>query len=237
MIELRPFKALGTADYGWLDARYHFSFASYDDPDRHGWGRLLVWNDDTIAPNSGFARHGHRDMEIITYIREGAITHRDHLGNEGRTEAGDVQVMSAGKGILHEEWNLETVPTRLFQIWIEPDEKRVQPRWEQRRFPKEARTGALAPLASGRRPETGALFIHADAEVLGGVIAPGTTITHPLEPGRAAYLVCSAGVLDVDGHRLKTRDGAAIAGQTEIHLSVPRDAAGPAEVVLVDVKE
>jgi redox-sensitive bicupin YhaK (pirin superfamily) len=120
MIERRPFEQLGGANHGWLDAKHHFSFASYHDPKKMGWGPIRVWNDDAIAPNSGFPPHPHADMEIITYVREGAITHQDSLGNHGRTEAGDVQVMSAGSGVRHAEYNKEGDTTRLFQIWIEP---------------------------------------------------------------------------------------------------------------------
>jgi redox-sensitive bicupin YhaK (pirin superfamily) len=150
MIEIRPFAQLGHFENDWLNARHHFSFGHYHDPARDGLGTLLVWNDDTIAPGRGFDLHGHRDMEIITFVRQGAITHRDHLGNEGRTEAGDVQVMSAGKGILHAEYNQEDEPTRIFQIWIRPQESGVKPRWEQRRFPSADRGGRLIALASGR---------------------------------------------------------------------------------------
>lgn len=120
MIELRPFDSLGGANHGWLDAKHHFSFADYHDPARVNWGNLRVWNDDTIAPQTGFPPHSHRDMEIITYVREGAITHEDSLGNKGRTEAGDVQVMSAGTGVRHSEYNREDVTTKIFQIWIIP---------------------------------------------------------------------------------------------------------------------
>ena len=134
MIDLRPLASLGQFEIDWLSARHHFSFGHYMDPARMGVGHLRVWNDDTIAPGGGFERHGHRDMEIITYVRRGAITHRDHLGNEGRTEAGDVQVMSAGKGILHEEHNRESEPTEIFQIWIEPNQRGVAPRWEARQL-------------------------------------------------------------------------------------------------------
>src|SRR5262245_38355132 len=129
-----PFEQLGRFQNDWLNARHHFSFGSYHDPDRMGWGALRVWNDDTIRPGTGFDPHPHQDMEIITYVRKGAITHRDNLGNEGRTEAGDVQVMSAGTGIVHAEFNLEKVETQLFQIWILPNRRGVAPRWETRRF-------------------------------------------------------------------------------------------------------
>ena len=134
MIELRPHLELGGAQHGWLDARHHFSFASYYDPKRMGWGALRVWNDDTIAAHTGFPPHPHRDMEIITYVRKGAITHKDNLGNQGRTAAGDVQVMSAGTGITHSEFNEEGEPTQIFQIWIMPDEKGLPPAWGSKPF-------------------------------------------------------------------------------------------------------
>src|ERR1700722_9623492 len=129
MIERRPFNSLGGANHGWLDAKHHFSFAGYHDPGRTHWGDLRVWNDDEIAPNSGFPPHPHANMEIITYVRKGAITHKDSMGNEGRTAAGDVQVMSAGSGIRHAEYNLESEPTTLFQIWILPTREGGQPAW------------------------------------------------------------------------------------------------------------
>src|SRR4028119_140703 len=141
MIEHRPFRSLGGANHGWLDAKHHFSFASYHDPKRMNWGNLRVWNDDTIAPRSGFPAHPHRDMEIITYVRRGAITHKDNQGNHGRTEAGDVQVMSAGSGIAHSEYNMEDEVTQIFQIWIQPTEHGGEPTWGARPFPKGERAG------------------------------------------------------------------------------------------------
>jgi quercetin 2,3-dioxygenase len=150
MIELRPFAKLGGENHGWLDAKHHFSFANYHDPARMHWGNLRVWNDDTIAPGTGFPAHPHRDMEIVTYVRSGAITHRDSLGNEGRTGAGDVQVMSAGTGIRHSEWNAEDVPTTLFQIWIVPTRSGEAPGWGARPFPKGDRSGKFVVLASGQ---------------------------------------------------------------------------------------
>src|ERR1700758_258283 len=149
MIELRPFAELGGADHGWLKAKHHFSFASYYDPQRMGLGSLVVWNDDEIAPNTGFPPHPHADMEIITYVRQGAITHQDNLGNKGRTEAGDVQVMSAGSGIQHAEYNLEDDTTKIFQIWIMPRERGGKPSWDTRPFPKADRAGRFVVLASG----------------------------------------------------------------------------------------
>ena len=136
MIEVRPFASLGHADHGWLNARHHFSFAEYHDPSRVHWGHLRVWNDDEIAAGTGFPPHPHSDMEIITYVREGAITHQDHLGNQGRTEAGDVQVMSAGRGIRHAEYNRERITTKIFQIWIIPEQRGGEPSWGSKPFPR-----------------------------------------------------------------------------------------------------
>src|SRR5258708_7545388 len=149
MIELRPFANLGGADHGWLKAKHHFSFGSHYDPANMGHGSLRVWNDDEIAPNSGFPAHPHANMEIITYVREGAITHQDSLGNKGRTEAGDVQVMSAGSGIRHSEYNLEPSKTKIFQIWIEPTTQGGQPTWGAKPFPKADRSGNFVTIASG----------------------------------------------------------------------------------------
>ncbi len=134
MIEKRPFASLGHADHGWLNAHHHFSFAEYHDPERMHWGAIRVWNDDIIASGGGFPPHGHRDMEIVTYVRTGVVSHRDSLGNEGRTEAGDVQVMSAGKGIVHSEFNHEDGDTSLFQIWILPEAAGGEPGWGMRRI-------------------------------------------------------------------------------------------------------
>src|SRR3954471_8364905 len=146
MIERRPFAGLGGANHGWLNAKHHFSFASYFDPERMGWGNLRVWNDDEIAAKAGFPPHPHADMEIITYVRDGAITHRDSMGNRGRTEAGDVQVMSAGSGVVHSEYNLEPETTRLFQIWIIPDRRGAKPNWGAKQFPKERREAGFEVL-------------------------------------------------------------------------------------------
>ena len=163
MIDKRPFARLGGADHGWLKARHHFSFASYHDPDNMGWGPIRVWNDDEIAPNSGFPPHPHADMEIVTYVRTGAITHQDSLGNQGRTEAGDVQVMSAGSGIRHAEYNLEPETTTLFQIWIEPTDRGGKPSWGARPFPKDDRAGKFVTLASGLPGDDDALPIRTNA--------------------------------------------------------------------------
>ncbi|MBT5413007.1 MAG: pirin family protein [Rhodospirillaceae bacterium] len=207
-----PFDTLGRMDIDWLQARYHFSFANYRDPERQGLGPLLVWNDDTIRAGGGFPMHGHRDMEIVTYVRSGAISHEDHLGNRGRTEAGDVQVMSAGTGIMHAEFNREDEPTTLFQIWIEPRTAGAPPRWEARRFPAAVTGGGPVALASGRDPmPEGALWIDQDATLYGATLIAGDGFEHELEPGRRAYLVAESGRHEVNGIELGPRDGLRIA--------------------------
>jgi quercetin 2,3-dioxygenase len=230
MIEVRPFSGLGAFRNEWLNAKHHFSFGGYHDPTRMGFGRLRVWNDDEVAAGTGFDPHPHREMEIVTYIRQGAITHRDNLGNEGRTEAGDVQVMHAGTGIVHAEYNWEKTATRLFQIWIQPDRHGAKPGWATRRFPRE---GGLSVLASGRAQdaEKGALPLNADAAVLAGTLAAGETARLSLAPGRGAYLVPATGSVEVNGVAVAARDGAAISGESELTITANE----PSELVLVDV--
>jgi hypothetical protein len=230
MIEVRPFKALGGADHGWLKAKHHFSFAEYSDPRRMHWGDLRVWNDDEIAPKSGFPPHPHADMEIITYIRDGAITHQDSMGNKGRTEAGDVQVMSAGSGVRHAEYNLEDETTRLFQIWILPAKTGGAPSWGTKAFPKGDRSGRFVTLASGYANDNDALSIRAEARVLGATIKKGEHVTLPLEASRHIYLVAAKGVVEINGTRINARDGAAITGETALEVVGVEDA----EVVVVD---
>jgi quercetin 2,3-dioxygenase len=235
MIDRRPFASLGGADHGWLNAKHHFSFASYHDPSRMGWGPIRVWNDDTIAPGTGFPPHPHADMEIITYVRDGAITHQDSLGNTGRTEAGDVQVMSAGSGVRHSEYNRETDTTRIFQIWIEPKARGGQPGWGAKPFPKGDRAGQFVVLASGFANDNGekagdALPIRTDARVLGATIRAGETTTYELGDGHHAYLVPATGAIEVNGVRIDARDGAAIADEATITVTAIEDA----EIVLVD---
>jgi redox-sensitive bicupin YhaK (pirin superfamily) len=230
MIERRGFSELGGADHGWLKARHHFSFANYFDPQRMGWGPIRVWNDDEIAPNSGFPPHPHADMEIITYVREGAITHQDSLGNKGRTEAGDVQVMSAGSGIRHAEYNLESDTTRIFQIWIEPERTGGAPAWGAKPFPKGDRSGRFVTLASGFDGDGEALPIRTPARVLGATLKAGETTEHVLDAARHAYLVPAKGRVEVNGVTLEARDGAAITGETSLTITALEDS----ELVLVD---
>ena len=230
MIEVRPFASLGAADHGWLDARHHFSFADYHDPGRMGWGPLRVWNDDTIAPNSGFPPHPHANMEIITYVRTGAITHQDSLGNRGRTEAGDVQVMSAGSGIRHAEYNLEAEPTTLFQIWIMPDRAGGQPSWGAKPFPKGDRAGQFVTLASGVEGDEDALPIRTNGRVVAATLRAGETTEYELGADRFGYLVPATGRVEVNGQILNTRDGAAIRDTSVLVVTALEDA----ELVLVD---
>ena len=231
MIERRPFENLGGARYDWLKTKHHFSFADYLDPQRMGWGALRVWNDDEIASGTGFPPHPHADMEIITYVRQGAITHQDSLGNKGRTEAGDVQVMSAGTGIRHSEYNLETETTKIFQIWIQPVSRGQKPSWGARPFPKHDRSGRFVTLASGIDGEADALPIRADARVLGATLKAGETAEYRLAEGRHAYLVSALGSVEVNGVRLAERDGAAIENERLLRVAAIDDA----EIVLVDV--
>lgn len=230
MIDLRPFSSLGGADHGWLKAKHHFSFADYYDPARMNWGNLRVWNDDSIAPNTGFPPHPHRDMEIITYVREGAITHQDNLGNKGRTEAGDVQVMSAGTGITHSEYNLEEETTKIFQIWIIPSHRGEKPAWGTKPFPKGDRSGHFVTLASGFAEDKDALPIRTDARVVGATLKAGESATYRLGADRRAYLVPAVGAVEIDGQRLNARDGAAIAELDSITITALEDS----EIVLVD---
>jgi quercetin 2,3-dioxygenase len=235
MLTVYPYEKLGHADHGWLDARHHFSFANYWNPDRVQFGPLRVINDDRVAAGSGFDPHPHDNMEIITYVRRGAITHKDSMGNTGRTGAGDVQVMSAGTGVVHSEYNLEDEDTRLYQIWIAPNREGVAPRWEAREFPKTpVRNGALPVLVSGRAEdredrEKGALFIHQDAAIYGGRLKAGAALRQPVKDN--AYVLASSGSFTVNGAKLKQGDGAEITGEKLLEIAADTDA----EILVIDV--
>jgi redox-sensitive bicupin YhaK (pirin superfamily) len=232
MIDIRPFSTLGHANHGWLDARHHFSFANYYEPRRMGWGAIRVWNDDEIAARSGFPPHPHSDMEIVTYVRKGAITHQDSLGNKGRTGAGDVQVMSAGTGVRHAEYNLEDEATTLFQIWIETDKPGAQPGWGAKQFPKGERAGSFVTLASGFAEDAEALKINAAARVQGATLGAGETAELRLDPSRHVYLVAVNGAIEVNGVRAEARDGVAITGEAAVTIRAVDDT----EIVLVDAR-
>ena len=231
MIERRPFQQLGGANHGWLNAKHHFSFAEYYDPERMDWGNLRVWNDDEIAAGTGFPPHPHREMEIITYVRQGAITHQDSLGNKGRTEAGDVQVMSAGSGIVHSEYNLEKDVTKIFQIWIIPSVRGGTPSWGAKPFPKGDRAGRFVTLASGYENDADALRIRADGRLVAATLKAGQTAEYELGEDRRAYLVPAVGKVEVNGIELLARDGAAIADEAIVRVTALEDS----EVILVDV--
>ena len=232
MIDIRPFAGLGHANHGWLNATHHFSFANYHEPARVGWGAVRVWNDDAIAPDSGFPPHSHNNMEIITFVRSGAITHQDSLGNKRRTEAGNVQVMSAGTGIVHSEFNHEDVATTLFQIWIMPDRAGAPPSWGQREFPSGERAGKWEILASGDPEGDAALPIRCDAQVLAASLSAGESVSYVADPARHQYVVAPSGRIRINGQEAQPRDGIAITGLDRITVEAIDDT----EVVMVDAR-
>ena len=232
MIDIRSFDTLAHRDHGWLDTRYHFSFADYHNPDRMGWGAIRVWNDDRIGARSGFPPHPHRDMEIITFVRSGAITHQDSMGNQGRTAAGNVQVMSAGTGVTHAEFNLEDEATTLFQIWIVPDRTGGEPDWGMRAFPRGDRAGQWVTLASGESGQRDVLPLRADAHVMAATLARGDSIVHSADPVRHLYMVPVGGAIRVNGAAAGDRSGIAITGESEIFVEAINDL----EIVLVDAR-
>lgn len=227
MITVYPFAELGHADYGWLDTRHHFSFAHYYDPERMGFGALRVINDDLIKAGAGFDTHPHKDMEIITYVRSGAITHQDSRGNRGRTVAGDVQVMSAGTGIFHSEYNLESEDTRIFQIWIEPKRLGVEPRWDSKAFPRKPAVDALPLLAAG--DGTAPLTINQNARLFGGKLEQGTRLIH--HPVAQTYMLVSQGDVSLNGYILREGDGAEITGEAAVQITANADA----ELIAIEV--
>lgn len=231
MIEHRPLGELGGGDYGWLKALHHFHIGSQGNPAHQPLGNLYVWNDDDLAPGTGFPAHSHRDVEIITYVREGAVLHRDSTGGIGRIEAGDVQVMSAGTGIEHAETSAPDQRTKIFQIWLAPRERGGKPHWGTRSFPKGERAGRLVVLASGFEDDQDAIPIRAAARVLGATLAAGDVITHELAQGRMAYLVPTHGRVSVNGTIVEARDGVAVRDETVIRIQAIADT----EIVLADV--
>lgn len=227
MIKINEFESFGHGDYQWLNARYHFSFSNYHNPNRIGFGPLLVVNDDQLKAGAGFDAHYHKNMEIITYVRQGAITHKDSELNVGRTQAGDLQVMSAGKGIYHSEYNLESEDTSIYQIWIQPNQFNMKAKWESMTFPKEPVTDSLTLLVSGE--DDGTLFIHQDAWIYGGRLAVGTEIMHSIK--QQAYLLASKGEIKIDGNFIKEGDSAEITDTIEVKIQAITDA----EIILIDV--
>jgi redox-sensitive bicupin YhaK (pirin superfamily) len=230
MLQLRTQETLDGGDLGWLKARHHFVVSADGNPANRPLGALVVWNDDEIAPGTGFGRHPHADMEIVTYVRQGVVTHEDSTGNIGRTLAGDVQVISAGTGITHSERNGGEVPLKLFQIWLLPRQRGGTPRWDTRQFPKADRSGRLIALASGEPQDAEALQIRADARVLGATLLAGTMVTHALGRFRHSYLAPAQGVVLVNGQRVVVGDGIAVVDEPELNITAEEDA----EFILVD---
>ncbi len=231
MITLRPAGERGLADHGWLQSRHSFSFGGYHDPAHMGWGNLRVINEDRIAPGTGFGTHGHRDMEIISYVLAGNLAHKDSMGNVQGIPPGDVQRMSAGSGVLHSEFNHAVGQTTHFlQIWIQPDEYGITPGYEQKTIPAADKRGRLR-LVAGRAPDVGAVRLHADASLYAGLFDGTESTTLTLEPARKAYVHLVRGALAVNGLRLAAGDAALMAGESAICLTDGQDA----EVLVFDL--
>ena len=231
MLTLRPSKERGFADHGWLKSFHSFSFAGYHDPQHMGWGNLRVINEDWIAPAKGFGTHGHRDMEIVTYVLQGALAHKDSMGNVVSIPPGDVQRMSAGTGVQHSEFNhAPNDTTHLLQIWIQPNVMGVAPSYEQTTFPETAKQGRLCLVASPDGAQ-GSVRIHADARLYAGLFEAGQTASLTIAAGRKAYVHLIRGALKVNGLALQTGDAALLAEEGQVALT---DAAG-AEVLVFDL--
>ena len=231
MFEIRPAAGRGHADHGWLNSFHSFSFGSYHDATRMGFGPLRVINDDRIAPGSGFGTHGHRDMEIISYVLEGALAHQDSMGNGSVIRPGDVQRMSAGRGVMHSEFNHDkAAQTHFLQIWIEPSERGIDPGYEERHFDAALRRGRLALIASPDGAQA-SVRLHQDARLFAGLFDGDESAELAIAPGRRLYVHVCRGSLMVDGQRLATGDAAAITDQTRIALSAGRQA----EVLVFDL--
>jgi len=228
MLKLKSFDDISGVDAGWLKAKHHFAIGPYGNPAHKAVGNLIVLNDDEIAPHRGFGLHHHENVEIVSYLREGTVTHRDDQGNVGKTHAGDVQVMSAGTGIRHSEQNDEDVPIRLFQIWLRPSAAGGIPRWGNKPFPKLDRAGVFVPLASGRNAE-GALPIRTDAEVYGALLRAGGKTSYSFREGDAGYLVPATGQVEVSGVQVLAREGLVIENEETIAIKALTDS----ELVLV----
>ena len=231
MLSIRQSEERGYADHGWLRSHHSFSFADYYDPAHMNWGNLRVINEDWIAPDSGFGKHGHRDMEILTYVTSGALAHQDSLGNGTTISPGDVQRMSAGRGVLHSEFNnAPAETTHLFQIWIEPQQKGSAPAYEQKHFADTDKRGRLCLIASPDGAE-GSLTLHADDMLYAGLFNGRENVTLQLDPARKAYVHVTRGSLAVNGQNLQKGDAARLADETSLHLANGLDA----EVLVFDL--
>jgi len=229
-MQLRQHRELGGGDFGWLKAKHHFAVDVHGNPAHRALGALIVWNDDEIAPGTGFPLHGHKDLEIVTYVRQGVVGHEDSAGNRGQVDAGNVQVISAGTGIRHTEYNHGPEPLKIYQIWLVPREKGAAPRWDTRPFPKADRSNRLVVLASGFADDGEALPVRADARVLGATLMHGKQLTYTLAPGRYAYLVSAIGSVRVNGQAVRQGDGVALRDEPILEVEALEDS----EIVLVD---
>jgi len=231
MITLRKANDRGHADHGWLNSWHSFSFADYHDPEHMGFGSLRVINEDRIAPGSGFGTHGHRDMEILSYVLEGALAHKDSMGTGSAIVPGDVQRMSAGRGVLHSEYNhSKEGQTHFLQIWIEPNERGIAPGYEQKHFDAAAKRGRLALVASNDARE-GSVKIHQDASLYAGLFDGAESAVHALAPGRRAYVHVARGTITVNGQALSTGDALMAEDTAQIVLENGADS----EVLLFDL--
>ena len=232
MINIFPFEELGNHNYGWINAHYHFNFADYFHPEKMGYSPLLVWNDDQIKPGTGFPMHSHKNMEIITYVRKGAITHEDSLGNKGITRAGEIQIMSAGTGITHSEYNSEKSETLLFQIWIQPNKVNIKPRWETVDTKFENKTD-LYILASGQKGiwNPNLIQIYQDATLYLIKGKKNEHFEYLLDKNRQIYCVVSEGNLFINNHKLEKRDGVCIYKEKQLNFKFKEDS----EIVFLDL--
>jgi len=241
MIQTIPSKDRYHHETEWLSTNLHFSFADYHDPNNMSFGPLRVFNDDTFAPAGGFPLHSHREMEIITYVIQGVLEHKDNLGNTGVIRPGEIQRMSAGTGIRHSEFNpSEKDALHLIQLWIVPSVLHLQPSWEQKSFSLSDRSGKLLPIAvpAGKNGNTSstAVQIHQDATIYTSLLAPGQSATHKLAPGRRAYLFVIDGNLNLNGQTLAAGDQARVSSERELQLSAPPSSNGtPADFLLLDL--
>jgi redox-sensitive bicupin YhaK (pirin superfamily) len=222
VLQLKSLNEIASAAAWWLRARHHFSVGPYGNEAHKPLGNLIVLNDDEIAPHAGFGLHPHANVEIVTYVQDGIITHRDDQGNVGTVRAGDVQVMSAGTGISHSERNQGDSPVRMFQIWLRPNQTGGAPTWERRPFPKADRSGSLVPLASGWKAK-GALPIRADAEVSGAMLLAGTGTRYTFTGGDARYLVLATGAVEVNRVMVQAREGLVIENEALVLIRAIQD--------------
>src|SRR5688572_4634695 len=231
MIVRRPAEERGRADFGWLDSRHTFSFGEYYDPRYMGFRALRVINEDRVKPGYGFGTHPHRDMEIISYVLEGALAHKDSMGTGSVIRPGDVQRMSAGTGVLHSEMNpSEQEPVHFLQIWLLPDERGIAPSYEEKRFDTAEKQGRLR-LVAARDARDGAVAIHQDVDLYAGVFKAGEATRFELRPGRHAWLQVARGGIDVNGRPLQQGDGAAISDEAALDLR----ATGDSEILVFDL--